>query len=255
MHVNGAKINLPRLSPLDENTTKALIRRSQAGDPAAREKLVKHNLRLVYSVALRLHRPGVELEDLFQVGCVGLVKAIDHFDLGYEVRFSTYAVPVIAGEIKRLIRDDGLVKVGRSMKRLGQQLAAAREKLVAELSREPTMHELASHLDIPVEEAVQALEALAPMSSLQEPLSSSDSSLEVQDTVGSVEDPASAVVDSVSLKKAIQQLPERERKILLMRYFQERTQAEVAELIGVSQVQVSRIEKRVLAALKEAIQQ
>lgn len=249
-----ARINLPRLDLLDDDTARSLISQAQAGNTAAKEKLVQHNLRLVYSIALRLRRPGVEFEDLFQVGCLGLIRAIDHFDLSYDVRFSTYAVPVIAGEIKRMMREDGLIKVSRSVKRLGQQLMAAREKLTAELSREPTIHELASVAGVSPEEAVQALEASLPVSSLYESASSLDGSLEIQDTVTDDDDPESVVVDSVSLKKAILQLPERERRILLMRYFEEKTQAEVAEVIGVSQVQVSRIEKRVIAALRDVMQ-
>ena len=130
-----AKISLPRLGLLDEGTTKRLIAMSQAGDTSARDKLVQHNMRLVYSVVSHLVRPGCEFEDLFQVGCLGLMKAIDRFDLTYDVRFSTYAVPVIAGEVRRLIREDGMIKVSRSVRQLGRRLMAAREKLVADLSR------------------------------------------------------------------------------------------------------------------------
>lgn len=253
MSANEAKINLPRVGLLDEGTTKRLIQQAQAGDHSARDKLVQHNMRLVYAVALRLQRSGYEFEDLFQVGCLGLVKAIDHFNLDFDVRFSTYAVPVIAGEIKRLVREDGPLKVSRSVRQLGQQLMAARGKLVADLSREPTVHELASAVGVSPEEAVQALEAARPVTSLSESVSGSDSA-EVQDTLAAGLDEETAVVDSVSLKKAISELPERDRKILLMRYFEEKTQAEVAAAIGVSQVQISRIEKRLLSSLRAVMQ-
>lgn len=249
-----ATINLPKLGLLDDSTTKDLIYKAQAGDIAAKDKLVQHNLRLVYSIALRLKRPGIELEDLFQVGCLGLMKAIDDFDLSYNVRFSTYAVPVIAGEIKRLIREDGLIKVSRSTKRLGQLLMSTRERLSAELSREPTVHELAAAVGVSPEEAVEALEASLPVSSLHERIGSPDGGLEIEDMIAAGSDPESAVVDSVSLKNALSQLSERERRILLMRYLEEKTQAEVAKVIGVSQVQISRIEKRILAALKDSIE-
>jgi RNA polymerase sporulation-specific sigma factor len=253
MSANEAKINLPRVGLLDEGTTKRLIQQAQAGDHSARDKLVQHNMRLVYAVALRLQRSGYEFEDLFQVGCLGLVKAIDHFNLDFDVRFSTYAVPVIAGEIKRLVREDGPLKVSRSVRQLGQQLMAARGKLVVDLSREPTVHELASAVGVSPEEAVQALEAARPVTSLSESVSGSDSA-EVQDTLAAGLDEETAVVDSVSLKKAISELPERDRKILLMRYFEEKTQAEVAAAIGVSQVQISRIEKRLLSSLRAVMQ-
>lgn len=255
MSANEAKINLPRLGLLDEGTTKKLIEQAQAGDHSARDKLVQHNMRLVYAVALRLQRPGYEFEDLFQVGCLGLVKAIDHFNLDFDVRFSTYAVPVIAGEIKRLVREDGPLKVSRSVRQLGQQLMATRERLVADLSREPTVHELASAVGVSPEDAVQALEAARPVTSLNESVGGSDSgATEVQDTLAAGSDDETAVVDSVSLKKAISELPERDRRILLMRYFEEKTQAEVAAAIGVSQVQISRIEKRLLSSLRAVMQ-
>lgn len=250
-----AKINLPRLGLLDEDTTKRLIGMAQAGDAAARDKLVQHNMRLVYSIVSRLFRPRCEFDDLFQVGCLGLMKAIDGFDLTFDVRFSTYAVPVIAGEVKRLIREDGMIRVSRSVRRLGRQLMAAREKLVADLSREPTVAELADAVGVSSEEAIHAMEAIRPVSSLDEDAGrTDDSAFLVQDTVAAGGDQEGAVVDSVSLKRAIQRLPERERRILLMRFFQEKTQAEVAAAIGVSQVQISRIEKRVLSALKGMMQ-
>jgi RNA polymerase sporulation-specific sigma factor len=250
-----AKISLPRLSILDEETTKRLIAMAQAGDASARDKLVQHNIRLVYSVVSHLVRPGCEFEDLFQVGCLGLIKAIDRFDLTYDVRFSTYAVPVIAGEVKRLIREDGMINVSRSVRQLGSRLMAAREKLAANLSREPTIAELAAEVGVSPEEAVYAMEAAIPVSSLDERAGKDgESALHVHDTVAADGGGEDDVVDSVSLKRAIQRLPARDRRILLMRYFEEKTQAEVAAAIGVSQVQISRIEKRVLLALRNMME-
>lgn len=250
-----AKISLPRLGLLDEGTTKRLIAMAQAGDTSARDKLVQHNMRLVYSVVSHLARAGCEFEDLFQVGCLGLMKAIDRFDLTYDVRFSTYAVPVIAGEVKRLIREDGMIRVSRSVRQLGSRLMAAREKLVADLQREPTIAELADAVGVSPEEAVYAMEAAIPVTSLDESAGKDDESgFHVQDTVAAERSGVDDVVDSVSLKKAIQRLPARERRILLMRYFEEKTQAEVAAAIGVSQVQISRIEKKVLSALRNMME-
>jgi RNA polymerase sporulation-specific sigma factor len=250
-----AKISLPRLGLLDEETTKRLIAMSQAGDTSARDKLVQHNMRLVYSVVSHLARPGCEFEDLFQVGCLGLMKAIDRFDLTYDVRFSTYAVPVIAGEVRRLIREDGMIKVSRSVRQLGRRLMAAREKLVADLSREPTIAELAGAVGVSPEEAVYAMEAALPVTSLDESAGrDGESAFQVQDTVAAESGREDDVVDGVTLRKAIQRLPARDRRILLMRYFEEKTQAEVAAAIGVSQVQISRIEKRVLSALRDMME-
>lgn len=239
----------PESSRGDE-AVRDLIARAQRGDREARNRLVEANLKLVRSITGRFAASGRDPEDLFQLGCIGLLKAVDRFDLQYDVRFSTYAVPVILGEIRRHLRDDGPLRVSRSLKALAQQVYRVQDDLAKEFGREPTMAELAACLGVPVEEIVAALEGSRPPASIQGPIHEGDGDpifLGDQLTEGDVEP---AWVDRVALREGIKRLPEREREVLLLRYFRDKTQVEVARLLGISQVQVSRIERRALAQVR-----
>ncbi|BDG59957.1 RNA polymerase sporulation sigma factor SigF [Caldinitratiruptor microaerophilus] len=237
-------------SPRGDGEIRDLIARAQRGDREARSRLVEANLKLVRSIAGRFAASGRDPEDLFQLGCIGLLKAVDRFDLHYDVRFSTYAVPMILGEIRRHLRDDGPLRVSRSLKALAQQVYRVQDDLSKELGREPTVAELAARLGVPVEEIVAALEGSRPPASIQEPIHEGDGDpifLGDQLTEGDVEP---AWLDRVALREGIRRLPEREREVLLLRYFRDKTQVEVARLLGISQVQVSRLERRALAQVR-----
>lgn len=234
--------------PVPENS-RALFERAGKGDAAAQSQLVEANLGLVHAAARHFACKGIEYDDLFQAGCVGLVKAVTAFDVERGVRFSTYAVPVVMGEMRRLFRDDGPVKVSRSLKELSMKAARAREKLSAALCREPTLGELAAELAIEPAEAAQALEAAAL------PLSLTCAGEE--DDGGQADIPVDAredlLIDRLALKDALRTLPARERRLVLLRYFQGKTQSETARLLDMTQVQVSRREKKILAQLRERL--
>ena len=227
----------------------ALILRAQQGDDASKEKLVEHNLALVKSIVRRFLGRGAEYEDLFQIGCIGLVKAIDHYDHSYNVAFSTYAVPMISGEIKRFLRDDGMIKVSRSLKELLQKSMAAREAMERELGRAPTVEELSQHLGVSEEDLMMAMESTRSHVSLHQRVYDEDEdSPMIIDRMQT--SPAGRWVDVIWLGEMLGTLDEREQLIIRMRYFQGKTQSEIAECIGVSQVQVSRMEKRILTKLR-----
>ena len=198
---------------------------------------------------------GCEYDDLFQIGCMGLVKAINNFDCSYEVRFSTYAVPMIAGEIKRFLRDDGMIKVSRSLRELSIRAAAAREALSTKLNREPGVVEIAAELEVEPEELARALEAARPCVSIYEPAYGADSDALVMDVVPMPEEELSGALDRVILKELLSELQPRERAIIVMRYFMDKTQSETAAALGISQVQVSRLESRILAGMKRRLEQ
>lgn len=241
-----------------------LIARSQSGDKGAREVLIEKNLGLVHSIVRRFAGRGADMEDLFQIGAVGLIKAIDKFDLSLGLKFSTYAVPMITGEIRRFLRDDGMVKVSRTLKEQNCRLRAARQKLQGELGREPTLQEIAEEASLSREEAVMALEAGAEVESLYAPASQEDGSeVLLVDRVtagergavggalsGGEDREKDALLDRILLKELLGKLSDQERELLYMRYFQEKTQAQIAGILGVSQVQVSRLEKRILLRLR-----
>ena len=234
--------------------TLALIGRSHQGDKEARDTLFKENTGLIYSVAKRFLGRGVEMEDLFQIGSIGLLKAVDHFDPSYEVRFSTYAVPMIVGEIKRFLRDDGILKVSRSLKENCGRIYQAEEKLEKELGREPGLDEIAAEVELSLEEVILALESTAEVESLHKTIYQGDGNdISLMDRLPEKENGQEQALDRIFLDEMLQSLDARERQLIGMRYFQNRTQTEIAAELGVSQVQVSRMEKRILKRLKEKI--
>ncbi|MDR3092259.1 MAG: SigF/SigG family RNA polymerase sporulation sigma factor [Clostridiales bacterium] len=230
--------------------TAALITAAQAGDSAAAEKLVRENAGLVWSIVRRFSGRGYEAEDLFQVGSIGLLKCIRKFDSEYGVKFSTYAVPMIMGEIKRFLRDDGMLKVSRPIKELAQKAKYAQERLSHEFGRSPTTEEVAKSLEVSVEELVLALEAGFAVESLYGAAAPNERESCLIDRQPA-QDKSVEMVDNIALRQIIGSLPKKERQIIIMRYFMDKTQTEVAKVIGVSQVQVSRIEKKALKYLRE----
>jgi len=219
------------------------------GDMSAREKLVNGNLRLVLSVIQRFNNRGEYVDDLFQVGCIGLIKSIDNFDLEQNVRFSTYAVPMIIGEIRRYLRDNNPIRVSRSLRDIAYKSLQVRERLMSETSREPTPEEIAKELNVPREEVVFALDAIQDPVSLFEPIyNDGGDPIYVVDQISDDKSRDSIWIDEIALMEGIRRLNERERMILKKRFFQGKTQMEVAEEIGISQAQVSRLEK---AAIKQ----
>ena len=227
---------------LSHEETLKLIIDAQNGDREAEETLVVKNDALVKSIVKGYVGRGAEYEDLFQTGCIGLIKAIKGYDSQYEVRFSTYAVPMISGEIKRFLRDDGIIKVSRSFKENAVKIYRAQEKLKRETGREPTLSELSKECGLTEEEITQSLDAVREPISIYEPMynSDGDSKMLLVDTVASEEGTENKVIDKLLLQKLMQELTERERKILLLRFFRDKTQSEIAGMMGVSQVQISR---------------
>ena len=229
-----------------------LILQAQKGDKEAQNILVEENIGLVWSIVKRFKGRNTEVEDIFQIGCIGLVKAIKKFDPGFEVRFSTYAVPMIMGEIKRFFRDDGSIKVSRALKELGHKANAAREYLEKTTGKSPSIQELSDNLDVEPEQLVQALEAGYQPESLYKTIGDSENSMYLIDKL-IVEDGSfkeSAILDRISLTKAIESLDDRSRQIIYLRYFKEETQQAVANMLGISQVQVSRLEKKIMEELR-----
>ena len=225
----------------------AAIAAAQRGDRAAMERLVEENTGLIWSVARRYFGRGAEPDDLFQLGCVGFLKAVEGFDLAFGTQFSTYAVPKIAGEIRRFLRDDGPIKVSRTYKERALRIARARETLTARLGEEPTLTQLARELDLPPEEIAQAELAAAEPESIQRPTGEDGLCLEQVLADPGQED----LFERLALRQALEQLAPKERRVILLRYFHGLTQQRIADLLGVSQVQVSRMEKRALGHLRE----
>ena len=229
-----------------------LIKLAKEGDRKAREQVATENLGLVWSVVRRFAGRGHELEDLYQIGCIGLMKCIDKFDPAYDVKFSTYAVPMIMGEIKRFLRDDGMVKVSRSLKETAYKVYSVREQMMNEHGIEPTIEELASSLEIEKEDIVLALEAGSEVESIYKTIYQNDgNSIYLIDKLVSSGDESRQAVDRLALEELLGQLEEKERSIIRMRYFEDKTQTEIAGFLGISQVQVSRIEKKVLTKMRE----
>ena len=232
--------------------TIALIRRSHDGEKEARDQLVEENIGLIWSVVKRFGGRGVETEDLFQIGSIGLLKAIDKFDLSYDVKFSTYAVPMISGEIKRFLRDDGMIKVSRSLKELSWKSLKAGEKLTDRLGREPTMDELSEELGVEKEELVQAMEAGGEVDSLYRPIHQKEGSeIRLLDKIEEKEKSEDKILDRIVLKQLLESLDPQERRLIWLRYFADRTQSDVGKIMGISQVQVSRMEKKIMENLKK----
>ncbi len=236
-----------------------LIAKAQAGDTAARDVLIEENLGLVHHIVKRFAGRGYDMEDLFQTGTIGLIKAIDHFDLGYDVKFSTYAVPLIAGEIKRFLRDDGMVKVSRSLKDANYKLHLAKKELQARCGREPTLQELCEKAGISYDDAVMAIGSAMEVESLSKTVYEGDGrEIVLMDQVAaqSVDDPwedteKNRLLDRMLLKQLLEELPEQERTLIRLRYYEDRTQTQIAKEMGISQVQVSRLEKRILIRMRE----
>ncbi len=228
-----------------------LIKQSQKGDKQAREQVIKMNMPLVYSIVKRFHGRGYDAEDLSQIGAIGLIKAVDHFDTNYDVKFSTYAVPMITGEIKRFLRDDGMVKVSRSMKENGWRVKKAAEQLANELGREATLEELCSATEMRQEDVVLALEATSDVESLHKTVFQKEGSeISLMERIPSEKNESEEVLNRVLLRQLMQELEEKERELLRMRYFEEKTQSQIAGLMGMNQVQVSRMEKKILRKLR-----
>ncbi|HOA55913.1 MAG: RNA polymerase sporulation sigma factor SigF [Acetivibrionales bacterium] len=238
-----------------EKDTTELILLAREGDRRARSILVENNIGLVWSIVRRFQNRGHETEDLFQIGCIGLIKAINKFDTSFDVRFSTYAVPMIIGEIKRFLRDDGIIKVSRSLKEVSNKVRITKEILIRELGREPSVSELAQRLDIPMEELVMAMEAGHSPESLFSPISEGDSSslLLIDKINDSCNDDEMDIIDRIALREIMDTLKPRERQIIILRYFKEKTQVQIARMLGISQVQVSRIEKKILEDIRNRI--
>lgn len=249
----GADIKNASQPFLTNDQVKELIAKSQAGDANARELLVNSNIRLVWSVVQRFINRGYEADDLFQIGCIGLLKAVDKFDLSYDVRFSTYAVPMIIGEIQRFLRDDGTVKVSRSLKETANKVRRTKDELYKQFGRAPTISEVAEAVGITPEEVVFAQEANRAPSSIHETVFENDG-----DPITLIDQIADESVnkwfEKIALKDAISRLNEREQLIVYLRYYKDQTQSEVAERLGISQVQVSRLEKRILQTIKDQIE-
>lgn len=244
-------INTSKLKVLKESEKVALLKKVKEGDKRAREELISGNLRLVLSVIQRFSNRGENPDDLFQVGCIGLIKSIDNFDINQNVRFSTYAVPMIIGEIRRYLRDNNPVRVSRSMRDTAYHAMQAKELLTNRLNREPTVEEIAGEMGIKKEEVVLALEAIVDPISLYEPVySDGGDTIYVMDQIGDSNDDSSWI-DEITLKEAIRNLGDREKKILALRFLKGKTQMEVAAEIGISQAQVSRLEKSALLRIKD----
>ena len=247
-------VNTAKLPTLTKAEKDALFIRIKNGDESAREEFIKGNLRLVLSVIQRFSNRGENADDLFQVGCIGLIKAIDNFDLSQNVQFSTYAVPMIIGEIRRYLRDNNTIRVSRSLKDIAYKALYIKEKLMGKNSGEPSVEEIAKEMDIPKEDVVFALNAIADPVSLYEPLyHDSGEAVYVMDQVSDTKNTDENWLRDISIDEAMQHLGEREKHILDLRFFQGRTQTEVAEEIGISQAQVSRLEKSALVHMKKYI--
>ena len=246
-------VNTANLKVLSENEKIRLLKRMHEGDQKAREELVNGNLRLVLSVIQRFTQRGENLDDLFQVGCIGLIKAIDNFDISQNVRFSTYAVPMIIGEIRRYLRDNNSIRISRSVRDTAYKAMQVKERLTNQNQKEPTVDEIAAVMELPKEEVVMALESIVEPVSLYEPVySDGGDTIYVMDQVGDHNDDKNWL-DEIALKEAIRGLSDREKKILNLRFFKGMTQIEVSSEIGISQAQVSRLEKGALDRIKKQI--
>ena len=234
--------------------TIALIQKSHDGDEEARAQLVEENAGLVWCIVKRFMNRGVEAEDLFQIGSIGLLKAIDKFDLTYNVKFSTYAVPMISGEIKRFLRDDGMIKVSRSLKELAYKAYLCQERLQESLGREPLLSEIAQELSVSIEELTMAMEASGDIESLQKSIYQKDGQeIRLMDKLPGQERQEDKILDHMVLGNLLMSLEQTERQLIYLRYFANRTQTQVGEELGISQVQVSRMEKKILKNLRERI--
>ena len=252
--VEIAGVNTAKLKVLKNEETMALLRRTKEGDQAARQELIEGNLRLVLSVIQRFSSRGENADDLFQVGCVGLIKAIDNFDINQPVRFSTYGVPMIIGEIRRYLRDNSAIRVSRSMRDTAYRVLQVRDRYLAEHQKEPTVEQIAQELEIPREEVVFAMDAIVDPVSLYEPVySDGGDAICVMDQVRDTKNTDEDWTDRIALKEAMKRLDPRERRILSLRFYEGKTQMEVSAEVGISQAQVSRMEKGAINTIKKNI--
>lgn len=256
MYLNKVEIcgvNTAKLPTLKEAETRELLKKAQQGDRAARDKLIQGNLRLVLSVVQKFSNRGENMDDLFQVGCIGLIKSIDNFNLELDVRYSTYGVPMIIGEIRRYLRDNNSVRVSRSLRDTAYKAMQTKEQLVNEFAKEPTIEQIAERMGVKKSDVVLALEAIVEPVSLFEPVySDSGDTIYVMDQVGDKNDDHNWL-EEIALKEAITNLNDREKRILSLRFFKGKTQMEVASEVGISQAQVSRLEKGALSKIKKQI--
>ena len=233
----------------------ALIELAHKGDKEARDRLVQENMGLIWSIVRRFGNRGYEQEDLFQIGCIGLIKAIDKFDNAFEVKFSTYAVPLIMGEIKRFMRDDGMIKVSRSVKENSWKIRRTSLEMAQSLGREPTIEEISRKMEIPVQDIVVAMESLTEVESIYRSVYQSDGSeVYLIDKISNEkagEEQTEKILNNVLLEQVISGLDDNEKNLLNLRYFQNKTQTEVAKRLGISQVQVSRLEKKLLCKMRK----
>ena len=252
--VEIAGVNTAKLRVLKNDETMELLKRAKAGDQEARRELIEGNLRLVLSVIQRFAGRKENVDDLFQVGCVGLIKAIDNFDTSQMVRFSTYGVPMIIGEIRRYLRDNSAIRVSRSMRDTAYRVLQVRDRLVAENQKEPTVEQIAKELDIPREDVVFAMDAIVDPVSLYDPVySDSGDTLCVMDQVRDNKNTDEDWTDRIALKEAMKRLDPRERRILSLRFWEGKTQMEVSAEVGISQAQVSRLEKGAINTIRKSL--
>ncbi|AOY77419.1 RNA polymerase sporulation sigma factor SigG [Clostridium formicaceticum] len=257
MHINKVEIcgvNTSELPVLTNDEMYKLFGRIKEGDYAAREQFIRGNLRLVLSVIQRFNNRGEHVDDLFQVGCIGLIKAIDNFDLSHNVKFSTYAVPMIIGEIRRYLRDNNSIRVSRSLRDTAYKALQVRDQLINKNAKEPVISEIAEQLNLPRAEVVFALDAIQDPVSLFEPIyHDSGDAIFVMDQVSDEKSEDETWIDGIAIREAMRKLNDREKLILTLRFFEGRTQMEVAEEIGISQAQVSRLEKTAVKHMKKYI--
>lgn len=247
-------VNTSKLPVLTNEEMRELIVKMRSGDSASREKFIKGNLRLVLSVIQRFNNRGENVDDLFQVGCIGLIKAIDNFDLNQNVKFSTYAVPMVIGEIRRYLRDNNSIRVSRSLRDIAYKALQIRDKLISKNNKEPTVTEIAKELKLPREDVIFALDAIQDPISLFEPIyHDGGDAIFVLDQISDTKNIDDSWIENISIKQALQKLNEREKLILKLRFFEGKTQMEVADEIGISQAQVSRLEKTALSHMRKYI--
>lgn len=246
-------VDTSKLPKLKQEEMEMLMKRVKNGDALARDEFVVANLRLVLSVVQRFYGKRDKCDDMFQVGCVGLMKAIDNFDINLNVKFSTYAVPMIIGEIKRYLRDNNAIRVSRSLRDIAYKALQTRDKYLKQFSKEPTVEEIAKIIDLPVKEVAFALNAISDTVSLNEAVYEDGDAVRIMDQIADTKHDDDSLNEILSLKSALSKLDKREREILLLRYFIGKTQIEVSDTIGISQAQVSRLEKNAIDSIRENI--
>ena len=247
-------VNTARLKVLTQEEMDTLLLKAKNGDTQAREKLIEGNLRLVLSVIQRFEKRGECPDDLFQVGCIGLIKAISNFDPSKNVRFSTYGVPMIAGEVRRYLRDNSAIRVSRSLRDVAYRVLQCKEAMMTQMGREPTMEEISKELALPPEDVSEALDAVSAPVSLHDPVyADGGDPLTVMDQVRDNKNTEGNWMEHIALKEAFKALGEREKQILSLRFYDGKTQMEVATLVGISQAQVSRLEKNAISAMRKSV--